>query len=65
MADANRYVVVHPKLNMTCGGKSQCVKVGTVLKGLTDSQVKRMGGKIKPLVAAEELSLKLDEEKKK
>jgi hypothetical protein len=45
---ASVYTVVHPKLQMTLGGKSQAIEVGTELT-LTDAQAKRMGGKVKPL----------------
>lgn len=65
MADSkNKYVVVHPKLSMVCGGKPQCPKVGTLLTGLSDAQVKSLGSKIKPYVAAEVVSVDVEEKKK-
>ena len=57
-----RYVVVHPKLYMIYGGVTQCPKVGTILKNLSESQVERMGKKITPYVAAEELIIKTEAE---
>ena len=43
------YVVVHPKLQMSFGGKSQHVEPGTEIT-LTEEQAKRMGTKVKPFV---------------
>jgi hypothetical protein len=48
------YIVVHPKLQMMSGGKSQRVEVDTEIT-LTDEQAKRMGKKVKPFVKAKKV----------
>jgi len=48
------YIVVHPKLQMTFGGKSQKVEVGSEVT-LTEAQAKRMGKKVKPFVRAKKV----------
>lgn len=50
MAKSVKYVVVHPKLNMVAGGKSQHVEAGTILPPLSDDQVASLGSKIKEYV---------------
>lgn len=50
MAKSTRYIVVHPKLNMAVGGKSQRVEAGTILPPLTDAQIESLGSKIKEYV---------------
>lgn len=42
-----KYVVVHPSLYMTLGGKKQAVAPGTELSDLTEAQIKKLGKKIK------------------
>ena len=48
------YIVVHPKLQMTFGGKSQNVKPGTEVT-LTEAQAKRLGLKVKPFIKAKKV----------
>lgn len=48
------YIVVHPKLQMSFGGKSQHVEQGTEIK-LTKEQAERMGSKVKPFVTPKKL----------
>lgn len=47
---SGKYVVVHPKLCWANSKTDGFERVGTILTGLTESQIERLGSKIKEYV---------------